>query len=75
MTSRKVLVDMARGSWCPSGDKGNSSKSIIKGYMEENVKKSLKLFKTFTKVEFYGENDVIDRHIENLMTITSQVLK
>ena len=33
------------------------------------MKKSLKLFKTFTKVEFYGENDEIDRNIANLMTI------
>ena len=37
--------------------------------MEENVKKSLKLFKTFSKVEFYGENDEINRNIEDLMTI------
>ena len=33
------------------------------------MKKSLKLFKTFSKVEFYGENDEINRNIENLMTI------
>ena len=33
------------------------------------MKKSLKLFKTFTKVELYGENDEINRNIENLMTI------
>ena len=44
-----------RGSWCPSGDLGNSSKSIIKGYTEENMKNRLILFETFTVVEFYGE--------------------
>ena len=33
------------------------------------MKKSLKLFKTFTEVEFYGENDEINQNIENLMTI------
>ena len=27
------------------------------------------LFKTFAKAEFYGENDEINRNIENLMTI------
>ena len=58
-----------RGSWCPSGDLGNSSKSIIEGYMEEHIKNRLLLLKTFTKVEFYGENNEINRNIENLMTI------
>ena len=58
-----------RGIWCPSGDSGNSSKPIIKGYMEENMKNRLILFKTSTKVEFYGENDGINRNIENLITI------
>ena len=33
------------------------------------MKKRLKLFKTFTKVEFYGENDEINRNIENSMAI------
>ena len=33
------------------------------GYMEENVKKSLKLFKTFTEAGFYGEKDEINRNI------------
>ena len=28
------------------------------------------LFKTFTKAEFCGENDDINRDIENVMTIT-----
>ena len=58
-----------RGNWCPSGDLGNSSKSIIKGYMEDNMKIRLLLFKTFTTVEFCGENDEINRNVENLMTI------
>ena len=58
-----------RGSWCPSGDLGNSSKPIIKGYMEENMKSRLILFKTSTKEELYGENDEINRNIENLITI------
>ena len=59
-----------RDTWYPSGDLGNSSKSIIKGYMEENIKKNRQiLFKTFTKVEFHGENDEIKRNIESFMTI------
>ena len=33
------------------------------------MKKRLKLFKMFTKVEFYGENDDINQNIVNLMTI------
>ena len=58
-----------RGSWCTSGELGNSSKAIIKGYMETNMTNRLILFKNFTIVEFYGENDEINRNIENLMTI------
>ena len=58
-----------RGSWCPSGELGSSSKAIIKGYMETNMKNRLVLFKNFTEVEFYGENDEINRNIKNLMTI------
>ena len=58
-----------RGNWCPSGDLGNSSKSIIKGYMEGNRKNMLILFKTFTKLEFYGGNDEINRNIENVIPI------
>ena len=46
-----------RGTWYPSGDLGNRSKSITKGYMEENMKNRQILFKTFTEVEFHGEND------------------
>ena len=57
------------GTWYPSGDLGNSSKSIIKRYMEENMKNRQILFKTFTKVEFHGENDEIERNIESFMTI------
>ena len=52
-------------------DLGNSSKPIIKGYMEENMKNRQILFKTFTKVEFHGENDKIKRNIESCMTIAS----
>ena len=33
------------------------------------MKNRLILFKTFTKAEFYGENDEINRNIEDLMTI------
>ena len=33
------------------------------------MKKRLKLFKIFTKIEFYGENDEINQNIENVMTI------
>ena len=58
-----------RGSWYPSGELDNSSKAIIKGYMEKNMTNRLTLFKNFTKVEFYGENDEINRKIENCMTI------
>ena len=58
-----------RGTWYPSGDLGNSSKSIIKGYMEENMKNRQILFKTFTKVEFHGEHEEIKRNIESFMTI------
>ena len=58
-----------RGNWYPSGEIGNSSKPIIKGYMEKNVKSRLTLFKTFTNVEFYGENNEMNKNIENLITI------
>ena len=34
-----------RGSWCPSGQLGNSTKPIIKGYMEKTMKNRLILFK------------------------------
>ena len=37
--------------------------------MEENRKKMLILFKTFTKLEFYGGNDEINRNIENVIPI------
>ena len=57
------------GNWYPSGELVNSSKPIIKGYMEKNMKNRQILLKTFTVVEFYGENDEINRNIENLMTI------
>ena len=33
------------------------------------MKNRLILFKNFTLTEFYGENDEINRNIENLMTI------
>ena len=42
-----------RGSWHPSGKLGNSSKPIIKGYMEKNMKNRIILFKIFTSVEFH----------------------
>ena len=45
---------------------------IIKGFMEKkmkNLKNRLILFKTFTNVEFYGEDNEINRNIEKLMTI------
>ena len=57
------------GTWYPSWDLGNSSKSIIKRYMEENTKNRQILFKTFTKVEFHGENDEIERNVESFITI------
>ena len=59
-----------RCSWCPSGELGNSSKAIIKGYMETNMTNRLISFKNFTGVDIYGENDEINRNIENLMTIS-----
>ena len=65
----KLKIVTQRGSWCPSGDLGNSSKSIMKGYMEENMKNRQILFKTSTTVEFHGENDEIKRNIESFMTI------
>ena len=37
--------------------------------MAENMKNRQILFKTFTKVEFHGENDEIERNIESFMTI------
>ena len=37
--------------------------------MEENRKNMLILFKTFTKLEFYGGNDEINRNIENIIPI------
>ena len=37
--------------------------------MEENRKNMLILFKTFTKLEFYGGNDEINRNIENVIPI------
>ena len=58
-----------RGSWYPSGELVNSSKTIIKGYIEKNMKNRQILLKTFTVVEFYGGNHEMNRNIENLMTI------
>ena len=57
--------------WYPSGELVNSSKLITKGYMEENMRNRLTLFKTFTDIESYEENDEMNRNIENLMTIAS----
>ena len=37
--------------------------------METNMKNKQIFLKTFTVVEFYGENDEMNRNIENLMTI------
>ena len=37
--------------------------------MEKNTKNRLALFKTFTNGELYGENNEINRTIENLMTL------
>ena len=37
--------------------------------MEENMRNRLTLFKTFTDIEFYEENDEMNRNIEDLMTI------
>ena len=37
--------------------------------MEGNMKNRLILFKTFTKVEFYGKNYEMKSDIENLITI------
>ena len=47
-----------RGIWCPSGELGNNSTAIIKGYrpMEKNMTNRLILLENFTKVEFYEEN-------------------
>ena len=50
---------------------GNKSKLITKGYMEENMRNRLTLFKTVTDIEFYEENDEMNRNIEDLMTIAS----
>ena len=55
-----------RGSWYPSGELVISSKTRIYG---ENIKNRQILLKIFTVVEFYGENDEMNRNIENLMTI------
>ena len=64
-----IFLVKIRGTWYPSEDLGNSSKSIIKGYIEGNMKNRQILLKTFTKVEFHGENDKIKRNIESFMTI------
>ena len=58
-----------RGSWYPSGELGNSSKHIIKEYIEENRNNRLILVKTPTNVEFHGEDNKININIENLRTI------
>ena len=58
-----------RGSWYTSGELSNSSKHIVKGYMEKNVKNRLIVFKTFTNVESYGENNAMNKNIENLITM------
>ena len=63
-----------RGIWCPSGELGNSSKAIIKEYIEKNMTNRLILLKKLSQVEFYEENDKISRNIENLMTIALGIL-
>ena len=59
---RSSVFVTQRGSWYPSGELGNGSKPIIKGYVEKNMK-------TLTDVEFYRENYEINRNIKSLMTI------
>ena len=66
-----LIIVTQHGSWYPSWELVNSSKPIIKGYVDEHIKNRLILFKTLTDVKFSGENDEINRNIENLMTIAS----
>ena len=37
--------------------------------MEKKLKNRLIVFKTFTNVEFHGENNEINRNVETLVTI------
>ena len=48
-----------------------SSKSHIKGVVDRNVKIRPILLKTWTKVEFSGQNDDIYRNIKDSMTVAS----
>ena len=45
------------------------SKSIIKGIMNRTVQIRLIVLKTWTQVEFSGQNDDNNRNIRNSMTI------
>ena len=47
------------------------SKSHFKGVVEENVKIRAIILKTWTKVEFSGQNDNNNRNIKGSMTIAS----
>ena len=47
------------------------SKSHIKGVVDKNVKTRPIQLKTWTKVEFSGQNDDNDRNIKDSMTIAS----
>ena len=57
------------GIWYLSGELDNSSKAIIKGYMEKNMTNKLIMLKNLTKVEFYEGNYEISRKIEDLLNI------
>ena len=48
-----------------------SSKSHIKGVVDGNVKTRPILLKTWTKVEFSGQNDDNNRNIKDSLTIAS----
>ena len=48
-----------------------SSNSHIKGVVDRNVKIRPILLKTWTKVEFSGQNDDNNRNIKDSMTIAS----
>ena len=57
------------GKRYPSGEMVISSKSNIKGVIDTNVQIRPILLKTWTQVEFSGQNDGNKRNIRNSVTI------
>ena len=60
------MIVTQRSRWCPSGELGSSSNTIyLKDIWGKNMKNRLILFKTFTTVGFYGENDEYTEILKN----------